>query len=92
MATINTADFAPVALGISGTIREENRRDGSPVMVSYIRTELADPGAVPCKLSEKGNTTVATVGQNAPLQAIRFPSGRAMFPKLSFSIWGKVEE
>jgi len=90
MSTLNTADLIPVGLGISAVIRQEAKRDGSPVMVQYVRAELADPASV-SKISDKGNVTVATVGQRAPMPAVQFPSGAQYFPNLSFSVWGKVQ-
>lgn len=89
---INTSDFAPVSLGISALQREETKRDGSTVMVGYVRVEYTDPSMI-SRISEKGNKTVASVGQKAILPPVRFPvSGWNFFPNLSLSVWGKVEE
>lgn len=92
MPSINTSDFTPAGIGISTMVREEVQRDGKTVMVVYTRAVIKDPATVPLmQQNEKGNVTLATVGQKAILPTMVLPSGNVVpSPCLTFSIWGPV--
>lgn len=90
--TLNINEMRPAAMGVWILVREETEADGSVVVYQYLRAALKDPGKVAgIQQNDKGNVTLATVGQKAPMLPIVFPSGIvAVAPATTFSCWSPV--